>query len=364
MVLARLLPRRDACAMIWPMRGEIVGRDSERAEVSSLLDSVGLGPAWLRVWGEAGIGKTTVLQAGISDARERGYKVLASSPAEAELRLSYSGLTDLLDNVDEATFEGLSAPRRRALEAALLRRADADHESDPRAVATGLLSVMIRLSGATPLLLAIDDLQWLDEPSRRVVAFAFRRCRGPVVLLTTERPEFLADGRNELCPSDPDRILRMQVGPLTVGALHHVIRQATGRSFARPTMLSIAERSSGNPFFAIEIARSLAVPATGVPALPRTRRAGSQRAHRAARTRGTRGHASGQRSGSASCGADRAGLWCRRYSRGARLGRGQRSRRTVGRGTPVQASTVGRGGIQRRLRTRAPSSARSTQQPG
>ena len=235
-----------------------------------MLDGVGLGPAWLRVWGEAGIGKTTVLQAGISDARERGYRVLASSPAEAELRLSYSGLTDLLDNVDEATFEGLSAPRRRALEAALLRRADVDQESDPRAVATGLLSVMIRLSGATPLLLAIDDLQWLDEPSRRVVAFAFRRCRGPVVLLTTERPEFLADARNELCPSDPDRILRMQVGPLTVGALHHVIRQATGRSFARPTMLSIADRSSGNPFFAIEIARSLGVLATGVPALPST----------------------------------------------------------------------------------------------
>ena len=104
-MLARLLPRRDACAMIWPMRGEIVGRDRERAEVSSLLDNVGLGPAWLRAWGEAGIGKTTVLQTGISDARERGYRVLASSPAEAELRLSYSGLTDLLDNVDEATFE-------------------------------------------------------------------------------------------------------------------------------------------------------------------------------------------------------------------------------------------------------------------
>ena len=65
-----------------------MGRDRERAEVSSLLDSVGLGPAWLRAWGEAGIGKTTVLQAGISDARERRYRVLASSPAEAEPRES------------------------------------------------------------------------------------------------------------------------------------------------------------------------------------------------------------------------------------------------------------------------------------
>ena len=238
--------------------------------MSSLLDNVGSEPAWLRAWGEAGIGKTTLLQMGISEAGERGYRALASSPAEAELRLSYSGLTDLLDNVDEAVFEALSAPQRRALEAALLRRADADQESDPRAVATGLLSVVTRLSAATPLLLAIDDLQWLDEPSRRVVAFAFRRCRGPVVLLTTERSEFLADVRNDLCPSNPERIGRMQVGPLTVGALHHVIRRATGRSFARPTMLSIAERSSGNPFFAIEIARSLAVPATGVPVLPST----------------------------------------------------------------------------------------------
>jgi hypothetical protein len=238
--------------------------------MSSLLDNVGSGPAWLRAWGEAGIGKTTILQMGISEARERGYSALASSPAEAELRLSYSGLTDLLDNVDEAVFETLPDPQRRALEAALLRRAGADQESDPRAVATGLLSVMTRLSSATPLLLAIDDLQWLDEPSRRVVAFAFRRCRGAVVLLTTERSEFLAEARNELSPSDPERVVRMEVGPLTVGALHHVIRQATGRSFARPTMLRIAERSSGNPFFAIEIARSLAVPARGVPVLPST----------------------------------------------------------------------------------------------
>ena len=238
--------------------------------MSRLLDSVGLGPAWLRVWGEAGIGKTTVLQAGIPDARERGYRVLTSSPAEAELRLSYSGLTDLLDNVDEATFEALSAPRRRALEAALLRRADADQESDPRAVATGLLSVMIRLSGATPLLLAIDDLQWLDEPSRRVVAFAFRRCRGPVVLLTTERPE-LPRGRAERAVP-----LRSRSDPSDAGRAPHC-QSATPRHppshrslICPPDHAEHRRAVVGEPVLCHRDRPFACRSRTGVPALPST----------------------------------------------------------------------------------------------
>ena len=194
--------------------------------------------------------------------------MLACRPASAELRLTYAGLTDLLDEVSEAVVDHLAVPQRRALDAALLRGAEDDPAPDPRAAAAGLLSVLNLLAETTPLLLAIDDFQWLDEPTRRMLGYATRRCRGPVAVLTTERADQAPDSTRELCPPDPTRLYRLHLGPLSLGALHHVVRQETGRSFARPTMVRIAEGSAGNPFFAVEIARSLTVAAAGASSFP------------------------------------------------------------------------------------------------
>ena len=105
------------------MAGGAVGRDIEQAAVAGLLDGVGSGPATLALWGEAGIGKTTIWTVGVLAARERGYRVLACRPASAELRLTYAGLTDLLAEVSEAVVDRLPIPQRRALDAALLRGA-------------------------------------------------------------------------------------------------------------------------------------------------------------------------------------------------------------------------------------------------
>jgi hypothetical protein len=70
---------------------EVVGRKAELGGVTSLLDSATDGPAVLAMWGEAGIGKTTVWAAGVEYARKRGFTVLACRPASAEIRLSYAG---------------------------------------------------------------------------------------------------------------------------------------------------------------------------------------------------------------------------------------------------------------------------------
>jgi DNA-binding NarL/FixJ family response regulator len=232
------------------------------------LDGVGYGPATLALWGEAGIGKTTIWEAGVLAARERGYTVLACRPASGELRLTYAGLADLLADVGAPLLDSLAIPQRRALDAALLRGREDDPAPDPRAVAAGLLSVLNLLVETIPLLLAIDDFQWLDEPSRRMLSYAARRCRGPVAVLTTERADLAPDSIRELCPPDPTRLNQVRLGPLSLGALHHVVRQEAGRSFARPTMVRIAEESAGNPFFAIEIARSLNDAAAGASSFP------------------------------------------------------------------------------------------------
>lgn len=82
-------------------------------------------------------------------------------------------------------------------------------------------------------------------------------------MLTTERADQVPDSTRDLCPPDPTRLYRLHLGPLSLGALHQVVRQETGRSFPRPAMVRIAEGSAGNPFFAVEMARSLTVAGAG-----------------------------------------------------------------------------------------------------
>ena len=88
------------------MMAKIVGRDRERAVMSSLLDSVGLGPAWLRALGRGGHRHNDRLADGDRRRPRAGLQSVGVLPRP---RPSYSGLTDLLDNVDEAAFEALSA---------------------------------------------------------------------------------------------------------------------------------------------------------------------------------------------------------------------------------------------------------------
>jgi hypothetical protein len=222
----------------------------------------------LALWGEPGIGKSTIWTAGVLAARSQGYAVFQCRPAIAELRLTYAGLTDLLAHVDATVLDDLPGPQRRALDAALLRGPEDDPSPDPRAVAAGLLSVFERVMAIGPLLVAIDELQWLDEPTRRVVEFAIRRAHGPLAVLTAERADRIPEAHSTLCPAQPTRLRRLRVGAMSVGALHRVLQRETGRSFSRAIVMRIAERSGGNPFFALQIARSLPESATSVDVLP------------------------------------------------------------------------------------------------
>ncbi len=256
------------------MAGGIVGRERELAAIARLLDGVVDGPAVLALWGEAGIGKTTVWEAGLAAAQAQSYTVLACGAAAAEVRLSYAGLTDLLTDVGAGDFAWLPDPQRRALDAALLRGSDGDSRPpDPRAVAAGFLSVLTRLAGESPVVVAVDDVQWLDEPTREVAAFAVRRCRGPVAVLTAGRGGGPSDGRGDIRPRDPARLCHVDVGALSPAALHHVLVERLGRSFPRPVLLRITQASGGNPFYALEIARSLHLRGSALTRFPDSLRA-------------------------------------------------------------------------------------------
>jgi hypothetical protein len=248
-----------------PVHG-ILGRDAELAEVKSFIGSGSGGPSALLLEGTAGIGKTTLWRAGVSFARARGHRVLSCRAAESEARLSYAALGDLFD------FElpDLPAPQQRALDAALLRAELEGAPPDQRAVSLASLGVLRALAASAPVIIAIDDVQWLDAPSARVLAFVVRRLEdAPIRILVALRVgsggDPLALGRAGPAPS----LHRVSIGPLREEAMTRLLRARAGGDLTHPILLRLHRISEGNPFFALEIARALTEqgvrPAPGEP---------------------------------------------------------------------------------------------------
>ncbi len=234
---------------------ELVGREEELASLLALLDARNGLPAVAVVTGEAGIGKTTLWLAAVEAAQPRGYLVLSCRPAEAEAAFSFVGLADLIGDVVPDVLPQLPRPQRRALEAALALSESDGAPADEGVVAFAFLNTLRRLAVGNPLLLAIDDVQWLDAPSLAMLRFALSR-------LETERVIAILSARDEvplwLRRGVPDeQLLTIELGPLSVGALHELLRTRVGVVLPRPTLLRIWETSGGNPFFALELANVL-----------------------------------------------------------------------------------------------------------
>jgi len=236
----------------------VVHRPFELRTVSEFLRSVTQQPSGLVIEGEPGIGKTTLWLSAIEQARHSGYRVFSARVGQAESVLAYATVADLLRDIDATVLAALPDIQRVAVDRVLLRASSEDHTTDQRVVAAAFASVFDCLAADSPVLIAIDDLQWLDRSSKDVLAFAARRFKAQVGLLLTERSD--ADGGSAvtwLRLSRPDGIERVRVGPLSLGGLHTLVSARLERSFPRPTMVRIAETSGGNPFFALELARAI-----------------------------------------------------------------------------------------------------------
>jgi DNA-binding CsgD family transcriptional regulator len=234
-----------------------LGIVSREEQLSLLRSFVGGGhdqPCALVLEGEPGIGKTTLWSAGVDEAEAAGRRVLTARPAEAEQRLAYVGLGDLFENALDGVLPELPAPRQRALEVALVRESGAEM-LDPRAVGLAVRDVLALLAGRAPVLVATDDLQWLDDASARALAFAVRRLADePVSFLCARRTGSRSSPVEDAF--DDDRVERVTVGPLSAGALHRLLQSRLGAPLPRPTLLRLHELSAGNPFYALELARA------------------------------------------------------------------------------------------------------------
>ena len=248
------------------------GRPTEDRAVRSFLTATAVGPSALLIEGEPGIGKTTLWLSAIEEAAARGFRVLSTRAAAAESVLAYTALADMLDDADPDTWADLPAPQLQAIDQVLLR-AGTGEVTDQRAVAAAFLAVIERTTEKSPVLLALDDLQWLDPSSVHVIAFVARRLTGPVGILGSVRTE-VRNGASAawLQLPRPDALSRIRLSPLSVQELHAAVSARLQRPFSRPAMGRIHEVSGGNPFYAIELARALDDGSlrTTVASLPRT----------------------------------------------------------------------------------------------
>jgi DNA-binding NarL/FixJ family response regulator len=253
------------------MEGDFFGRDAELLSIGSFLDRVARGPAALVLAGQAGAGKTTLLRAACAQAASRGYTRLMTMPARSDLRLGFAGLADLLEPCLNV-LDDLPAPQARALRVALLLEESSPQPPEPRIIAAAFRGVLRMVARPAPVLLVIDDVQWLDPESGAAIGFALRR-------LAEERIGLLCAQRTTREDDElPLELGRVQQGVTVVratglgpGALHRMLRSRLGTSFPLPTLRRIEAESGGNPFIALEIGRALVrrgVTSTGTATLP------------------------------------------------------------------------------------------------
>ena len=168
------------------MTSEVIGRQHELGLAEDLLGSLGRGTGALVLEGQAGIGKTCLWLDTVRRAEAQGFIVITTRPTSADARLVFGGLGDLL-RARAGSFAALPSPQAHALARALSLESG-EGELDAAALAAGVLNVVVSAASAVPVLIAVDDAQWLDPETERLLAFVLRR-------LTSERVGLLATVR-------------------------------------------------------------------------------------------------------------------------------------------------------------------------
>jgi DNA-binding CsgD family transcriptional regulator len=209
--------------------------------------------------GPPGIGKTHRWSVIVDAALLGGRRVLRAQPAQAETRLVGSALIDLCDGITDDEIALLPGAQATALSAALLRTDGADVEPNPQAVALAFTSLIRMLSAEAPVLICVDDLQWLDAQTAGVLVFTARRLPpagvGVLLSLRTEpakpEPEVVAD----LVAALP--VTRWTVPPMDDTDLAFVVRARLGSGVPAAVLRTAIGSSGGNPLYGIEVARAL-----------------------------------------------------------------------------------------------------------
>jgi DNA-binding CsgD family transcriptional regulator/tetratricopeptide (TPR) repeat protein len=257
----------DTTSHAWTARSgvvdpEVIGRTAELSVIDNFLG--GNGAQVLVIDGPAGIGKTTLWQAAVKRATASGYDVLRAQPVEVEARLSLGGLADLLRGAPVRARERLPELQRIALAAVADEDGAVSAAVDSRLLGAAVLGLLRTLSEEAPVLIAVDDLQWLDEASGAVVIYALRRLElSNVRVVVSCRRRFGDPLPFGLEHAFPRTLERLDVGPMSEGAISQLLRHRLGLELSRASRHALYDASLGNPFYALELGHANADVAAG-----------------------------------------------------------------------------------------------------
>jgi hypothetical protein len=222
---------------------KLYGRGEHLAAIDRLLEGMRCGRAGsLVLVGEAGIGKTALLDA--AEGKAAGAGVLRVTGVESEAELPFAGLHALLR---PALDEVGALPERQA---AALRGAFGMAEAavaDRFLVGLGVLSLVAELAEGRPVLLLVDDAQWLDRASADALVFAARR-------LHAERAAVLAAARDEPPGAGLPGLSELRVGGLDRVSARQLL---AGEGLALAVRDQLIAEAAGNPLALIELSRGL-----------------------------------------------------------------------------------------------------------
>ena len=241
-----------------------VGRTEEIEVLEHFLDELPRGSRSLLIQGEVGIGKTTLLECLKASAVDRSWQVLSTSPVEAELPWEFAALTDLLGTLPRSSVGHLPPVQQQALDVVVFRSEPPDGSVDGLTLATAVLTVLRGLANESPVVLAIDDLPWIDPPSARILEFVIRRTgAAPVGLVGTERTAWESHRAPLLIDGlPPDRVDRLAVGRLDSEAISLVVAGRDPDAGRGSRLREIYRWSGGNPLCALQL---LSVPPRTLP---------------------------------------------------------------------------------------------------
>ena len=223
----------------------IVSRVAELARLDDMRAALirGEGSA-LVVHGDAGIGKTTLLET-LVDRCGDAVTVVRACGAETEAELAFSALTDLLDPV-LGQLDALPVPQAAALMGALALEPPAP--GDRLAVCVAALGVLRAAARHRPVLAVVDDVQWVDASSRECIEYIARRTGGALSVVLAARDPWY--------PPERIRLPGLPVGPVDDRAAAELLsRRAPG--LAAPVATAIAQAAAGNPLALVELPATL-----------------------------------------------------------------------------------------------------------
>ncbi|MEZ5102356.1 MAG: AAA family ATPase [Thermoleophilia bacterium] len=225
----------------------LVGRDDELRRLDEVVAGAAAGAGGALVLrGAPGIGKTALVDAAADAARARGALVLAARPVETEAEIPFAGLADLLGPV-AGRRDALPAPQAGALAGALALGPVTP--GDRLAVCVATLGLLAASAEERPVVVLVDDAQWLDPPSRECLVFAGRRVAGPVALVIAVRAETDAERELAALPS-------IDLGPLDDVSARDLLSRVAP-DLAATVADAIVGAAAGSPLALVELPGTL-----------------------------------------------------------------------------------------------------------